>query len=567
MPETEWSTAAQQYTRLGYSVFPCQPKGKQPAIAKCDTAREQGLSGSELAAHAQACDGDGHGCHDATVDTATVRRWWEERPTANIGIATGEPSGIVVIDIDDPDSFEAFEADHGELPATLTVLTGGGGEHRIYRRPVGGLRNSARRLAPGVDVRGDGGYIVAPPSIHPDGDRYRWLDNTDPVDLPQWVIDLLTAEPESGEPTRSGASGEPGGTPWGRRVLDGELSRLLSAHEGQRNNTLFHAACKVSEACKAGELDEVEGRDRLEQAASRILNLPLDEVRATVESAWQRTKPRTPKPRDTAPDSTPAQPVEEAKGQRSDGMLTYEDLFALEPAKWVIPQRVPEGLTILFAPPKTGKTFVALDWTLYTAATQTRPVVYCSGEGARSFQHRVQAWCQQHPDLDPTATFRVRAMGSFPRLLEPHSVQRLHEDLSALDEPPHLLVVDTWARALTGGDENTYKDVSRALDELDRIQDRYGTNIVLLTHTAFPPGGAKPQRPRGHGALDGNADAMWRIDAPKQSGEWHELICTAMKESAQPPPVQFTLAPRVNSLTVEPPVRMQVDPPPEGNIL
>jgi hypothetical protein len=105
-----------------------------------------------------------------------VRRWFERRPAANLAVVTGEISGIVVVDIDPrhggESSLEAMQARHGELPITMESVTGGGGRHVYFAHPGREVRNRAG-LAPGIDLRGDGGCIIVPPSVHPSGQPYR----------------------------------------------------------------------------------------------------------------------------------------------------------------------------------------------------------------------------------------------------------------------------------------------------------------------------------------------------------------------------------------------------------
>src|SRR5579863_8197604 len=137
-----------------------------------------------------------HGLYDASVEVEQVSRWWSENPSANIGIVTGAASGILVIDLDGDtgrDSFYDLLKEHNSVALdTLGVRTGGGGYHLYFGYPQNRVRNSASKLATRVDVRGDGGYVVAPPSMHATGSRYEWLDAEVPiVSLPEWMLGLL----------------------------------------------------------------------------------------------------------------------------------------------------------------------------------------------------------------------------------------------------------------------------------------------------------------------------------------------------------------------------------------
>ena len=131
----------------------------------------------------------------ASADVAVVAEWWRRWPDANIGIRTGAESGLVVVDVDvqhgGAGTLKALERERGQLPRTAEVLTGGGGRHLLFRHPGRDVRNSAGQLGPGLDVRGDGGYVVAPPSVHENGRQYRWVRNLERglADSPAWLED------------------------------------------------------------------------------------------------------------------------------------------------------------------------------------------------------------------------------------------------------------------------------------------------------------------------------------------------------------------------------------------
>ena len=135
-----------------------------------------------------------HGVSDASADIAIVGRWWQTWPNANIGIATGRRSGLVVLDVDfraDGDaSLAALVGQHEPLLETACVHTGGGGLHYYFSHPGGTVRNSASVLGAGLDIRGDGGYVVAPPSLHVSGQAYSWALACHSAPLPKWLHEL-----------------------------------------------------------------------------------------------------------------------------------------------------------------------------------------------------------------------------------------------------------------------------------------------------------------------------------------------------------------------------------------
>ena len=132
----------------------------------------------------------------AMADADQIGDWYRRFPDAGVAIVTGAVSGLVVVDIDSAHGGEQslydLQRTHGPLPPTLEAVSGGGGRHLYFAHPGGELRNRTG-LAPGIDLRGDGGYIVAPPSLHISGQRYRWRpahdpDSTTPAPLPDWLL-------------------------------------------------------------------------------------------------------------------------------------------------------------------------------------------------------------------------------------------------------------------------------------------------------------------------------------------------------------------------------------------
>ena len=136
----------------------------------------------------------------ATVDPFVIDDWWEKRPEMRVGIVTGKASGVVVLDIDPrnggDDALHELERSHSACPETVAAETGGGGRHLYFLAPDKPLKTSAGGLAPGLDIRAEGGFVVCPPSPHPSGGTYEWdchPDDTPLAMLPEWLCGLLTA--------------------------------------------------------------------------------------------------------------------------------------------------------------------------------------------------------------------------------------------------------------------------------------------------------------------------------------------------------------------------------------
>jgi len=187
------AAAALAYARRGLPVYPIWPV--LPALR---------VGGFICGCGHLSCDRPGkhplgrlvpHGLDDATTDEARVRHLWACRADANIGFATG---AIIVIDFDPRHGGTVAEFEQqGPLPPTWRVTTGSGGEHLYFRAPAGvGIRNSVGHLGSGIDVRGAGGYVVTPPSLHISGQRYSWQTEHAPgqielAPLPTWISEAL----------------------------------------------------------------------------------------------------------------------------------------------------------------------------------------------------------------------------------------------------------------------------------------------------------------------------------------------------------------------------------------
>lgn len=136
------------------------------------------------------------GLKDATTDRGAVIQGWTLNPDANIGVATGEASRLVVLDVDPrnggDEQLHEWQRVHGNLPATLAADTGGGGVHYFSLLPEGGLPSGL--LAPGLDVKAEGGYVVVAPSLHPSGGIYVWRSDpatTAIAELPEAIVDAM----------------------------------------------------------------------------------------------------------------------------------------------------------------------------------------------------------------------------------------------------------------------------------------------------------------------------------------------------------------------------------------
>ncbi len=311
---------ANWYARRGLRVFPCKPRDKVPATA--------------------------HGCKDATTDPARIAAWWDGTYLYNVGIATG--GGVVVLDVDvnhaagkyGDETLAELEREHGPLPDTWMCLTGGGGVHYYFACDDPAL-TVGTGFAPGLDYRGAGGYVVAPPSLHESGREYEWEAahtpaNTALAPLPDWLHSLMLEGRKQAPRTRTEAAPE-------------------KVQEGGRNDTLYRLACSLrgkglGEAGITAAL-LAENRERC------VPPLPVAEVEKIAKSAGRYERGSTEGGHALNWDGT-AEP-----SHRAD---SPDQLFSLfkplseyqeEEAEWIVPGWIPKGqISLIAADGGIGKT-------------------------------------------------------------------------------------------------------------------------------------------------------------------------------------------------------------------
>jgi|SRR5579864_272467 len=257
-PRLDLMHAALEYAKRGWLVFPLH--NPQDGGCSCRDPKCGSIGKHPRVAWKS----------EATSDPKKIAEFWKRWPEANIGIVTGAASGLFVLDVDDKENRagslelrKLIEA-NSPLPETLSVATGTG-HHLYFRHPSVHIPTRAGDIAIGLDVRGDGGYIVAPPSLHSNGRRYEWSNKgTEIASAPDWLLSLATTESVSGANTAL-------------------LTDDKTIPEGHRNYTLFRMVCGLFQS----------GMPPTDvQMAALVLNLhrcspplPEGEVKGIVESA------------------------------------------------------------------------------------------------------------------------------------------------------------------------------------------------------------------------------------------------------------------------------------------
>ncbi|WP_270935604.1 bifunctional DNA primase/polymerase [Falsiroseomonas oryzae] len=211
-----------------------------------------------------------HGFKDATADPVAIRRHFTSPAAAMIGMPTGEVTALVVVDVDVKDDRQGqawLDANRDGLPPTWTVQTASGGRHLYFRWPGQPIRNSASRIAPGVDVRGDGGYVIVPPSP-----GYLVANDAPLADLPDWLLSALLPPPTlppAALPQRPRLEGE--GSAIGRAALDERCEQIRNAPDGTKHHAVNEAAFAIGGMVSAGHLDEGTAWRGLSDALSVLL--------------------------------------------------------------------------------------------------------------------------------------------------------------------------------------------------------------------------------------------------------------------------------------------------------
>jgi len=499
-----------------------------------------------------------HGFRDATRDPETIRRSF--RNAAMIGIPTGEASGFFVLDLDCKNGAQGLEwlaAHEARLPQTRRHRTRSGGVHLLFAMPAGrAIRNSASRVGPGVDVRGTGGYIIAPPS-----DGYDVVDPATIADAPAWLLDLIDPPAAPAQPIAPRQPSPPrqsgDGTRYGLQALDNECQAIMSAPDGAKHDTLNRAAFSIGGLVAAGELAEGPALHALASAlagiASRCEDYPA--AQKTLGAAFRAgmAKPRAapapmirrtiveeympradePPPRDHAPDHWSAEPdpeppqieVEKVAPDAPGTGLPLVYFQDVEPAltgdDFVEGLLIRAAMSVFYGPSNCGKTFFACDLALHVATGKPwngrevaqGGVIYCALEGSHGIRNRVAAWAKHYGVEGAPIPFAIIPVAL--DLLNPEAdtsrlIAAIQEAAAKMGWNVALVVMDTLSRAMAGGNENAPADMGSLVMNSDRIRQATGAHVAWIHHS----GKDQAQGARGHSLLRAATDTEIEISRP-----------------------------------------------------
>lgn len=425
---------ALSYASQGWPVFPLQPNGKQPLTT--------------------------HGFKEATRDPEQIRQWWSRWPDANVGVVTGRQSGIVVLDVDRKHGVDGVvSAGELDLPPTLVIKTPTGGYHLFYKAPADVIVPRRISVKPGLDILGEGGYVVAAGSIV-NGAYYEIARNRPIADCPEVLINL--AQHSVAKPTTAPAPGE--------KVATGSRNQYLTAMGGKlrrigfSQDELIAALLVINTTRLAEPLAESEVR-RVATSVARYEPDPGATEKADESSLLV------------------ARPISELLAA-----VYPPPEFLLEPIL------VHPGLMMVYGPTGVAKTYFSLGLGLSASSNHPilkyRPgrqcgVLYVDGElGNRALQDRLRKLIRGHefmPERFYTLTRDDQAGGMIPDLNDAGSQIRF---LASIPEDVELVILDNLS-TLTSFTEGKEANSWESWDAMQRLLlqlRRRGYSVIVVHH-------------------------------------------------------------------------------------
>lgn len=488
--------SALKYIERGYKIFPCVMGEKKPLTK--------------------------NGVKDATSDKGQIIKWWTDTPNANIGLATGSVNEIIVIDIDErhngEDSLQELEKELGKLPETITSLTGGGGFHYLFKLPEGITIKNAVRFngRDGIDIRGEGGYIVVPNSLHPSGKEYIWdlglhFEDFPMAELPQEWIKALTVRKEDSRVSNDShlvSNKESNllqptvyGNPKGWMV-----EALKNLKEGNRHMTFFKIGCRLKDYMAQDELLAL-----LSSHAEKVGFTRDNELEKLVQDIYQRY---------------PQKQILQIK----DGLelLHLHDRAEPEPLPYIVEKFVPKGfITLIHGSGAAGKSTFALAMASHIAlglpffdlpVTKSR-VAFLDFELNEDCHTRRSYAISRGINFNtpPEGLYYARPNQPLSRLLD--QIEKVIDQYGI-----EVIIIDSVGPA-AGIDPESGNDVISLMQNLLQL----GVTIILIDHEAKPQGSSKaPRSPFGSvykTNLARSVFQMTRVDSSETSSTI-SLKCT-----------------------------------------
>ncbi len=481
-----------------------------------------GISGGQCACGRADCAAPGkhprtpHGVREATTDEGTIRAWWTEHPENNIGIATGRASGVVVLDADGQEGMESLLTLWA--PTSTWWASTGHGSHFFFHYPSDGHRIGNRvGLLPRLDVRGDGGYVVAPPSRHTSGTVYRWRIPPDRV--------ALAALPEAVQGFLAQRSPSPDGH--GVRVPE----RIV---QGERNVHLYRLARSLHlRGLIADEILAV-----LEQVNAQRCDPPLSE--AEVAEIARKAASQA----DRADFKTGG-----VKGTRHARLLCLAEVEP-QPVRWLWDRRIPRGkLTLIIGDPEVGKSYLSLDLGARLSTSRPWPdgtpapcgsVVLLSAEDAPDDTIRPRL---DKLGGDPRRVYVLQATieGSRERVFNLTADMDVLEDV-IVETKALAVVIDPLSAYLGRVDSWRDAEVRSLLAPLANLAERTGVAVIGILHVTKDTERRAIYRALGSVAFTAAPRAVFAVARDPEDDARRFLATVKFNLGPKPPTLAFRIS-------------------------
>ena len=426
--------------------------------------------------------------------------------------------------VDGAASLAKLEKEHGPLPATLEAESPSGSVHRYFKHPSFPIKNSGSQVGPHIDVRGDGGFVVAPPSVKPGKGAYRWRNDLPIADAPQWLLDRIVAgkdKPERelsisqqalakvqppAEADHFTSYGRPSGNggAYIEAMLSGAYDDVVSEPKGSRNAQLNNSATWLGHFVGGGVLDEQRAIDTLLNACNAAGLLSDDGRRqclATIRSGLHKGKteprgiPERQSPNSPVPDNDNVAANIAGKPSHALPLTYFNDVDKFPPKNWLIKDVLArKESSRIVAAPGMAKSAVAIDLTVHVAAgldwrgyksKDKCGVVYFALERADLVRRRLAG----HRLRDGLDNLPIAVAGHIINLMHAGCVDIIVETIREAEKvfgcSVGLIVFDVYPKGVAagGGDENQAKDQGIAITNLARVKELTGVHIMNVAHT------------------------------------------------------------------------------------
>lgn len=554
--------AALAYAKLGWYVFPVQPKpSKKPLTA--------------------------HGFKDSSIDEATIRSWWSKWPDAQVGIDCGS-SGIVAVDIDDHDgvdgfiSWEFLEMENGLAMCSLAMKTPKGKGVQLFFGDKN--KECIRRIAikPGIDILGFGGYTIVPSPASPER-TWAYGDPSIPeilTPIPRWLASIAYGNAEK---TETRTSIETSATTYlTNEQVDDIVNALKFIPNDTRENWLKVCFALKSTGAKEqayniwtewsqynpdgslqpkfNEADQIKTWKFAKESFSSGKEVTLNSLfRMAIDNGYVAGEPRETQNSVSAIVTKD----EKARGDAMPGsieLMDWQDVAELPPIEWQVDGLIPRSsVAVLAGDTESGKSFLAIDLSMRLVHglkflgldVEPGSVLYLAGEGQTGLAARLRAWRLNHKHLGLKDEGRYCLVSSEIPVLSKetmHILPKLVKDVTAFKgHPPSLIVLDTLSQGLDD-DENSSSVVSPVIRALMNVSRAFGCTVLINHHLVKMnqkiKKGEAPFTPtrdsiRGSGAITRNVDTVLGLVVKDPDSGMRELCVWKQKDGLKIPPIDM----------------------------